>query len=178
MSGINIGDELNGAGLSWGWFEGGFRPPTSFTDAATATECRPATSTFMPERVQNAGSTTRTALLQQGILQRSHRCCAGLSARWRQVAPVRLEGRLHPAPPPFQYYASSEPHHVTLPTTQNGTVPLSALKTIGTTPSTTSTAGPQFDTPNHQYDTSDFDQLVSGIGKGDLPPSSLPAVSF
>jgi phospholipase C len=37
---------------------------------------------------------------------------------------------------------------------------------------------PQFDTPNHQYDTSDFDQLVAAIGHGDLPASALPAVSF
>jgi phospholipase C len=37
---------------------------------------------------------------------------------------------------------------------------------------------PQFDTPNHQYDSSDFDQLVAGIGQGQLPPSALPAVSF
>ena len=37
---------------------------------------------------------------------------------------------------------------------------------------------PQFNTPNHQYDTSDFNQLVAAIGKGELPPSALPAVSF
>ena len=37
---------------------------------------------------------------------------------------------------------------------------------------------PQFNTPNHQYDLSDFDQLVSAIRKGELPPSALPAVSF
>ena len=37
---------------------------------------------------------------------------------------------------------------------------------------------PQFNTPNHQYDTSDFDQLVAAINGGELPPSALPAVSF
>ena len=37
---------------------------------------------------------------------------------------------------------------------------------------------PQFNTPNHQYDTSDFDQLVAAISDGELPPSALPAVSF
>jgi phospholipase C len=26
LTGTNIGDELNAAGLSWGWFQGGFRP--------------------------------------------------------------------------------------------------------------------------------------------------------
>ena len=38
--------------------------------------------------------------------------------------------------------------------------------------------GPQFNTPNHQYDTSDFNQLVSQIAQGNLPASDLPAVSF
>ena len=37
---------------------------------------------------------------------------------------------------------------------------------------------PQFDTPNHNYDTSDFDQLVSAITAGKLPASALPAVTF
>src|SRR6202030_15610 len=37
---------------------------------------------------------------------------------------------------------------------------------------------PQFNTPNHQYDTSDFDQLVAAINSGELPPSALPAVTF
>jgi len=32
--------------------------------------------------------------------------------------------------------------------------------------------------PNHQYDTSDFDQLVTAIGDGEVSPSALPAVSF
>jgi phospholipase C len=37
---------------------------------------------------------------------------------------------------------------------------------------------PQFDTANHNYDTSDFDQLVAAINAGKLPPSALPAVTF
>ena len=37
---------------------------------------------------------------------------------------------------------------------------------------------PQFDTANHNYDTSDFDQLVAAISADQLPPSALPAVSF
>ena len=37
---------------------------------------------------------------------------------------------------------------------------------------------PQFNTPNHQYDMTDFNQLVAAIGKGELPASALPAVSF
>ena len=37
---------------------------------------------------------------------------------------------------------------------------------------------PQYNTPNHQYDTSDFNQLVAAITAGELPASDLPAVSF
>jgi phospholipase C len=66
---------------------------------------------------------------------------------------------------PFQYYASTaNPHHI---------APAS-LAAIGTD---TSTPG-NFDTANHQYDTSDFDNLVSAIGHGTLAPSHLPAVSY
>jgi phospholipase C len=37
---------------------------------------------------------------------------------------------------------------------------------------------PQFNTPNHQYDMSDFDQLVAAISNHQLPASALPAVSL
>ena len=37
---------------------------------------------------------------------------------------------------------------------------------------------PQFNTANHSYDTSDFDQLVAAIHAHRLPASALPAVSF
>jgi phospholipase C len=80
---------------------------------------------------------------------------------------------------PFQYYASTaNPHHLTLPTDDRGDVPVSALRTIGTDTQHYAKGAPQFDTPNHQYDSSDFDQLVAAIGAGQLPASALPAVSF
>ena len=54
--GKNIGDELNNAGLPWGWFQGGFRPTTSFADAATAVgQAGQATSTFTPNEFKDAG---------------------------------------------------------------------------------------------------------------------------
>ena len=37
FDGTNIGDRLNRAGLSWGWFEGGSNPTTSFAAASAAT---------------------------------------------------------------------------------------------------------------------------------------------
>jgi len=36
MSGKNIGDLLNGRGVSWGWFQGGFRPSTASSDGSVA----------------------------------------------------------------------------------------------------------------------------------------------
>ena len=38
--------------------------------------------------------------------------------------------------------------------------------------------GPQFNTPNHNYDTSDFDQLVAAINAHQLPASALPGVTY
>ncbi|MGH3767562.1 MAG: alkaline phosphatase family protein [Pseudonocardiaceae bacterium] len=56
MSGQNIGDKLNTAGLSWGFFEGGFRPTTSYPDALAATgNSGQPTATFMPDEFKNAG---------------------------------------------------------------------------------------------------------------------------
>ena len=41
----NIGDELNAAGVSWGYFKGGFRPTTTFAQATGGTQ---PTSDFIP----------------------------------------------------------------------------------------------------------------------------------
>jgi phospholipase C len=182
MSGANIGDKLNAAGVSWGWFEGGFRPTTSFTDAATATgHSGQATSTFIPNEFKNAGfnnSVPHSA--NQGICNAVTAVGSGLSAPLATGnGQYGWKNDYIPHHEPFEYYASTaNPHHVTLPTMQNGTVPVSALKTIGTDTQHYVNGQPQFDTPNHQYDMTDFTQLVSGIGTGDLPPSALPAVSF
>src|SRR5262252_8123418 len=50
MSGENIGDLLNGAGLSWGWFQGGFSPTVSYASALgdIGASGQP-TSTFIPD---------------------------------------------------------------------------------------------------------------------------------
>lgn len=36
LTGQNVGDLLNGAGVTWGWFEGGFAPTTPFTGTTPA----------------------------------------------------------------------------------------------------------------------------------------------
>ncbi|MCU1655539.1 MAG: phosphoesterase, partial [Pseudonocardiales bacterium] len=70
---------------------------------------------------------------------------------------------------PFQYYASTaNPHHL----------PPASLTSIGTDTQATTAGVPQFDTANHQYDTSDFDSLVAAINHGYVSPDKLPAVSF
>ncbi|MDT4891997.1 MAG: phospholipase [Pseudonocardiales bacterium] len=182
MSGTNVGDELNAAGLSWGWFEGGFRPTTSFSDAATATgHAGQSTSTFIPDEFKNGGFNTSVPnSSNQGICNAVHPVGAGLGGALPQgTGQYGYKDDYIAHHQPFQYYASTaNPHHVTLPTNPNGTVPASALKTIGTDTQHYVNGQPQFDTPNHQYDSSDFDQLVAGIGAGTLPASALPAVSF
>ena len=80
---------------------------------------------------------------------------------------------------PFQYYASTaNPHHLTVPVSGAGRDTITGLKEIGRDTQSYVKGVPQFNTPNHQYDTSDFDQLVAAIRGGKLPPSALPAVTF
>ncbi|MGZ4543970.1 MAG: phospholipase C [Blastococcus sp.] len=182
MTGTNIGDELNAKGLSWGWFEGGFRPTTSFSDAAAATgHAGQPTASFTPDEFKNAGfNATVPHSSNQGICNAVHPVGAGLpAALGTGTGQYGWKDDYIPHHEPFQYYASTaNPHHLALPTGSNGAVPTSALRTIGTDTQHYAHGAPQFDTPNHNYDTSDFDQLVAGIGHGDLPPSALPAVSF
>ena len=182
MSGQNVGDRLNAAGLSWGWFEGGFRPTTSFADAATATgHAGQPTSTVIPDEFATAGFNTAVPhSSNQGICNAVHPVGAGLTAPLTPgTGQYGYKDDYIAHHEPFQYYASTaNPHHLTLPTNASGAVPTSALRTIGRDTQHTAGGVPQFDTPNHQYDTSDFDQLVGAIGHGDLPPSALPAVSF
>jgi phospholipase C len=182
MSGANIGDELNAAGLSWGWFEGGFRPTTSFADAAAATgHAGQSTATFLPDEFKNGGFQNQVPhSSNQGICDAVHPVGQGLTAPLATgTGQYGYKDDYIPHHEPFQYYASTaNPHHVTLPTDADGSVPLRALRTIGTDTQDYVNGQPQFDTPNHQYDTSDFDQLVAAIHDGDLPASALPAVSF
>jgi phospholipase C len=182
MSGTNIGDELNAAGLSWGWFQGGFRPTTSFADAAAATgNAGQSTSTFIPDEFATAGFNTSVPhSSNQAICNAVHPVGAGLTAPL--VAGTGQYGYKDdyiPHHEPFEYYASTaNPHHLTLPTDASGKVSLKALRTVGTDTQHYAAGQPKFDTPNHQYDTSDFDQLVAAIGQHKLPASALPAVSF
>ena len=179
LSGQNIGDELNAAGLSWGWFEGGIRPSASYQEALAATgNTGQPTSTFTPDEFKAfyANTANRPAhSSNQGTCDSVHAVGLGLggSGQWG------YKDDYIPHHEPFQYYASTaNPHHLTIPTSTGGQDTLAGLQSIGHDTQSYVSGVPQFNTPNHQYDTSDFNQLVEAIGRRELPASALPAVSF
>jgi len=168
MTGQNIGDKLNAAGLSWGWFQGGFKPTTSF---ATATAAAPqAAATFTPDQFK--GKFAAAPASDQGLCNAVHPVGQAIGGTGGTTAGGSNYGNKDdyiPHHEPFQYYASTaNPHHL---------VPAS-LSAIGTDTQSTVAGVPQFNTANHQYDTSDFDSLVGAISHGYLSPDHLPAVSF
>jgi len=167
MTGKNIGDELNAAGLSWGWFQGGFRPTTSF---ATATGGTQPTSTFTPDQFKGKFATPPAS--DQGLCNAVHPVGAAIGGTGGVTPGPTNYGNKDdyiPHHEPFQYYASTaNPHHL----------PPASLAAIGTDTQTFSNGVPQFDTANHQYDTSDFNSLVGAIAHGFISPDHLPAVSF
>ncbi len=179
MSGTNIGDELNSAGLSWGWFQGGFRPSTSYQAALTAIGATgQPTSTFIPNQFSSYFSNAANRppnSSNQGLCNTVHPVGVNLGGygQWGYKNDYVVHHE------PFQYYASTaNPHHLTIPTDASGNDTPAGLKQIGWDTQAYVNKVPQFNTPNHQYDTSDFDQLVQAITLGQMPPSALPAVSF
>jgi phospholipase C len=168
LTGKNIGDELNAARLSWGWFQRGNRPTTTFAVASAATgHAGQATSTFIPNEFSGSftGKVVPPHASNQALCDAVHPVGAafGGNGQWG------FKDDYIPHHEPFDYYASTaNPHHLA-PT---------SLSAIGTDTQTYVAGVPQFDTANHQYDISDFDQLVSAITAGTLPPTALPAVSF
>jgi phospholipase C len=167
MNGQNIGDELNAAGLSWGWFQGGERPTTSFAVATGGTQ---PTSTFTPDQFK--GKFAQAPASDQGLCNAVHPVGAAIGGTGGTTAGPTNYGNkddyiAHHEP--FNYYASTaNPHHL----------PPTSLAAIGTDTQTITAGVPQFDTANHQYDTSDFDSLLGAITHGYLSPDHLPAVSF
>jgi len=167
LTGRTIGDNLNAAGLSWGWFQGGFRPTTTF---ATATGGTQPTSTFTPDQFK--GKFAVAPATDQGLCNAVHPVGAAVGGTGGTTPGGSNYGNKDdyiPHHEPFQYYASTaNPHHL----------PPASLAAIGTDTQSTVAGVPQFNTANHQYDTSDFDALVSAINRGYVSPDRLPAVSF
>ena len=161
LTGQNVGDLLNAKGVSWGFFQGGFRPTTSFASANAAKSNHP-TSTFTPDEFKGTYGA-------QGLCNASHPVgpSVGGTGSGSTNYGTKLDYIAHHEP--FQYYASTaNPHHLQQ----------TDLTKIGTDTQSFSGGTPQFDTANHQYDMSDFDSLVSGIAHGSIPADHLPAVSF
>jgi phospholipase C len=177
LKGKNIGDLLNEAGLSWGWFEGGFRPTTSYQAALAATgHTGQPTSTFEPDEFKAAEFNKAVPhSSNQGICDAVSPVGEGLdgSGQWG------FKDDYIPHHEPFQYYASTaNPHHLTIATNSKGRDTLAGLATIGRDTQSYVNGEPQFDTPNHNYDTGDFEQLMTAISNRELPASAMPAVSF
>ncbi|HZS20537.1 MAG TPA: alkaline phosphatase family protein, partial [Pseudonocardiaceae bacterium] len=135
MNGQNIGDKLNAAGLSWGFFEGGFRPTTSYSDALAATgHAGQPTATFIPDQFKNAGFQNSVPhSSNQGICDAVHPVGAGLTSPLTPgTGQYGYKDDYIPHHQPFQYYASTaNPHHLTPPTDSSGDVTPAALATIG-----------------------------------------------
>jgi phospholipase C len=167
LTGTNVGEELNAAGISWGWFQGGFRPTTSFAQATGGTQ---PTSKFTPDEF--AGKFATPPASDQGLCNAVHPVGAAIGGTGGTIAGPTNYGNKDdyiPHHEPFQYYApTANPHHL----------PPASLAAIGTDTQTFVNGAPQFNTANHQYDTGDFDSLVGAISRGHLSPDHLPAVSF
>jgi len=167
MTGKNIGDELNAAGLSWGWFQGGFTPTTSF---ATATGGTQPTSVFIPNQFKGKFATPPAS--DEGLCNAVHPVGAGIGGTGGTTPGPTNYGNKNdyiPHHEPFQYYASTaNPHHL----------PPTSLSAIGTDTQSYVNGAPQFNTANHQYDISNFNALVGAIAHGYISPDHLPAVSF
>ncbi len=163
----NIGDELNAAGLSWGWYQGGFRPTTSFAQASAGTQ---PTSTFTPDEFKGKFATKPAS--DQGLCNAAHPIGAaigGIGGTTPSATNYGTKDDYIPHHEPFQYYATTaNPHHLAP----------SSLAAIGTDTQTITNGAPQFDTANHQYDISDFSSLVGAISHGYISPDHLPALSL
>jgi phospholipase C len=144
MTGKNIGDLLDAASLSWGFFEGGFAPTSAYTG--------PASTTKNYDQLNVPGRAVCAATHNVGV-------ALGGTGQYGTKADYV------PHHEPFDYYASTaNPHHL-------------APKSLSVVGKDTAKPG-KFNTANHQYDMSVFDQLVAAIHAGTLPASHLPAVSF
>ncbi len=170
LSGQNIGDLLNAQGLSWGWFQGGLRPSTPYATALTDIGASQPSSTFVPDQFKTLGTSliTGTHASNQGICNAVTPVGAKLPASLGTgTGQYGYKDDYIAHHEPFQYYASTaNPHHLTIPASASGKDTLAGLKTIGTDTESYVGGAPQFNTPNHQYDTSDFDQLVARDRQG------------
>jgi len=145
FSGQNIGDVLNQAGISWGWFQAGLRPSTSYSDGLSAIgQKTQSTATFIPDEFKNAGFQTKVPhSSNQALCDSVHPVGVALggTGQWG------YKNDYIPHHEPFDYYASTaNPHHLAIPR-QNGTDTVPGLKTIGRDTQSIVNGVPQFTPP-------------------------------
>ena len=178
-----IPDEFNGA------FSGKFVTPANISNTHAASPPRvghrPAGDGRRPGPLQHLPRDRDRAEPQHGLDGESDgELAGGQHGPWSNAAwGFKDDYIAHHEP--FQYYASTaNPHHLSvsrdtvghdLP--RAGAACRASVMTHSRSPAVTA-RGPQFDTPNQNDDTSDFDALVAAINSGKLPPNALPAVTF
>ncbi len=151
LKGTNIGDELNAAGISWGWFQGGFAPTTTLRRGRCGERPHRAVDRDVHRRRvlgTFTGKVVPTGASNQALCDAVHPVgvALGETAATHQFG-FKDDYIAHHEP--FQYYATTaNPHHL---------APAS-LASIGTDTQQYVGGVPQFDTANHNYDTSDFDR--------------------
>jgi phospholipase C len=119
VSGKNVGDLLDAAGLSWGFFQGGFKPTTTYTGPTDSILSYDPTSTTAPKAACAAKHPIGAAL--------------GGTGQWG------TKGDYIPHHQPFQYYASTaNPHHL-------APASLNAIGTDTASPGEFNTANHQYD---------------------------------
>ena len=150
LTGENIGDQLNAHDLSWGWFQGGFTPATPYSGpVSTATNYNQLNN---PDAVQCTSTDNVGAAL--GGTGKTGAKPWGTKADYS----AHYDG--------FQFYASTaNPHHL-------------APASLGAVGTDTATPG-EFDTANHNYDTTTFNSLVNAITERHAcRRSNFPAVTY
>jgi phospholipase C len=177
LKGKNIGDLLNERHISWGWFQGGFAPTTTFANAIAdpaiaAQHPNQTTAQFFPDEFSGsfAAKNVPPHATNQALCDAVHPIGVALGATASQTPPLNFgfKNDYIAHHEPFQYYASTaNPHHL---------APAS-LSAIGWDTQSYVHGQPQFDTANHNYDTSDFDSLVQAVDNH-TPNVDLPALSF
>ena len=132
-------------------------------------------STFIPDEFKGKFFQNVPHASDQGICNANTAVGAGLTSPLPTgTGQFGFKDDYIPHHEPFEYYASTaNPHHLTVPANSSGQDTLRGLRSIGTDTQHFVKGQPQFDTPNHQYDMSDFDQLV--VGHPPPPPAGVGA---
>jgi len=140
----NIGDLLNAAGVTWGWFQGGFAPTTAYNPSTgTPAVCNAARAKHQYPSGPSQGNFYAANAAPVVVPNPGTPFVTG--------SDIHTSGADYVAHhEPFQFYASTRnPHHL----------PPTSIAAIGTT-----------DQANHQYDTINFFQALNN---GNLPAVSF-----